>query len=214
MSRGPKVTSNQCDILGSGSSFLSLGMISNTCRTLDSVCSLWRKRDTTGTIHKRPSSTKHAMKPRCSRQRRCHSILAFLQAADHRCATVPACPSCHQKKTLLTGIHVAEDVCFPVAHRQVVFTIPKRLRTVEDFSGCADRRIFLASRPLTGYNRSADGEIPRSCRCNTFAQGRRAEGRRGAPHGDVDGPPQLSRDVEHTGTAPIRAPRVAVRVVT
>jgi ribosomal protein S27E len=38
------------------------------------------------------------------------------------------CPSCHQKKTLLTSIHVAEDVCFPVAHRQVVFTIPKRLR--------------------------------------------------------------------------------------
>ena len=28
----------------------------------------------------------------------------------------------------MTGIHVAEDVCFPVAHRQVVFTIPKRLR--------------------------------------------------------------------------------------
>ncbi len=38
------------------------------------------------------------------------------------------CPSCHQKRTLMTGIHVAEDVCFPVAHRQVVFTIPKRLR--------------------------------------------------------------------------------------
>jgi hypothetical protein len=29
---------------------------------------------------------------------------------------------------LLTGLHVAEDVCAPVAHRQVVFTIPKRLR--------------------------------------------------------------------------------------
>jgi hypothetical protein len=25
-------------------------------------------------------------------------------------------------------IHVAEDVCAPVAHRQVVLTIPKRLR--------------------------------------------------------------------------------------
>ena len=31
-----------------------------------------------------------------------------------------ACPSCHQKRTLITGIHVAEDVCAPVAHRQVV----------------------------------------------------------------------------------------------
>jgi hypothetical protein len=34
----------------------------------------------------------------------------------------------HQKRALLTAIHVAEEVCFPVAHRQVVFTIPKRLR--------------------------------------------------------------------------------------
>jgi hypothetical protein len=45
--------------------------------------------------------------------------------AARRC---PTCPSCHQKRTLLTSIHVTEDVCFPVAHRQVVFTIPKRLR--------------------------------------------------------------------------------------
>jgi hypothetical protein len=29
---------------------------------------------------------------------------------------------------LLTALHVAEEVCFPVAHRQVVLTIPKRLR--------------------------------------------------------------------------------------
>ncbi len=38
------------------------------------------------------------------------------------------CPSCHQKRALLTALHVAEDVCEPVPHRQVVFTIPKRLR--------------------------------------------------------------------------------------
>jgi hypothetical protein len=36
--------------------------------------------------------------------------------------------SCHQKRTLLTAMHVAEEVCSPVAHRQVVLTIPKRLR--------------------------------------------------------------------------------------
>ena len=29
---------------------------------------------------------------------------------------------------MLTAIHVAEEVCFPVAHWQVVLTIPKRLR--------------------------------------------------------------------------------------
>ncbi len=38
------------------------------------------------------------------------------------------CPSCHQKRTLLTALHVAQDVCASVAHRQVVLTIPKRLR--------------------------------------------------------------------------------------
>ena len=38
------------------------------------------------------------------------------------------CPSCHQKRTMQTALHVAEDVCVPVAHRQVVLTIPKRLR--------------------------------------------------------------------------------------
>jgi hypothetical protein len=35
---------------------------------------------------------------------------------------------CHQKRALLTAIHVAEGVCFPVAHRQIDLTIPKRLR--------------------------------------------------------------------------------------
>ena len=61
-----------------------------------------------------------------------------MQAADHRCTTVPACPSCHQKRTLLTAIHVDEEVCFPVAHRQVVLTIPKRLRLHTRF----DRRLL------------------------------------------------------------------------
>jgi hypothetical protein len=39
---------------------------------------------------------------------------------------------------LLTSIHVAEDVCFPVAHRQVVLTIPKRLRVHTRF----DRKLL------------------------------------------------------------------------
>ncbi len=38
------------------------------------------------------------------------------------------CPSCHQKRTILFGLHVAEDICRPVPHRQFVWTIPKRLR--------------------------------------------------------------------------------------
>jgi hypothetical protein len=56
----------------------------------------------------------------------------------YSCKQRCTCPSCHQKRTLMTGIHVAEDVCFPVAHRQVVFTIPKRLRVHARF----DRKLL------------------------------------------------------------------------
>ena len=38
------------------------------------------------------------------------------------------CPSCSQKRTVLFGAHVAEDVCLGVPHRQFVWTIPKRIR--------------------------------------------------------------------------------------
>jgi hypothetical protein len=57
------------------------------------------------------------------------------------------CPSCHQKRTLLTAQHVAEEVCSPVAHRQVVLTIPKRLRVHTRF----DRQLLgkLSSRAWT-----------------------------------------------------------------
>ncbi len=44
------------------------------------------------------------------------------------CKQRAACPSCHQKRALLTARHVVEEVCLAVAHRQVVLTIPKRLR--------------------------------------------------------------------------------------
>jgi len=77
-----------------------------------------------------------------------HSVTAFLKCGDLQegfarvrcpdckhemfvafsCKQRCTCPSCHQKRTLLTALHVAEEVCAPVAHRQVVLTIPKRLR--------------------------------------------------------------------------------------
>ncbi len=44
------------------------------------------------------------------------------------CKSRCLCPSCHQKRILELGMHVVEDVCFRVPHRQFVFTIPKRLR--------------------------------------------------------------------------------------
>lgn len=48
--------------------------------------------------------------------------VAFL--CKQRCA----CPSCHQKRTLVTSLHVEQDVCFRVPHHQFVFTLPKRFR--------------------------------------------------------------------------------------
>ena len=38
------------------------------------------------------------------------------------------CPSCHQKRTLLVADSIAHGICAAVPHRQLVFTIPKRLR--------------------------------------------------------------------------------------
>jgi len=64
----------------------------------------------------------------------CNHEMFVAFSCKQRCT----CPSCHQKRTLLTGIHVAEDVCFPVVHRQVVLTIPKRLRVYTRF----DRKLL------------------------------------------------------------------------
>jgi len=54
----------------------------------------------------------------------CKHEMFVAYSCKQRCT----CPSCHQKRTLLTAMHVAEEVCFDVPHRQVVLTIPKRLR--------------------------------------------------------------------------------------
>jgi hypothetical protein len=38
------------------------------------------------------------------------------------------CPSCHQKRSLLLSERIAQNICQPAPHRQIVWTIPKRLR--------------------------------------------------------------------------------------
>ncbi len=48
------------------------------------------------------------------------------------------CPSCHQKRSLLLAERIAQSVCQPVPHRQIVWTIPKRLRIFFRF----DRRLL------------------------------------------------------------------------
>jgi len=77
------------------------------------------------------------------------------------------CPSCHQKRTLLTALHVAEEVCSPVAHRQVVLTIPKRLRVHTRFdrqllgklSSCAWTCLKAEARRLLGREDVVPGMI-------------------------------------------------------
>ena len=61
------------------------------------------------------------------------------------------CPSCHTKRELLWAVWAAEELLEDVPHRQVVLTIPKRLRVyfrydrtlMGDLAGCAWRALRL-----------------------------------------------------------------------
>jgi hypothetical protein len=63
------------------------------------------------------------------------------------------CPSCHQKRELIWADFAAEELLEEVPHRQVVLTIPKRLRIyfrydrklLGELAGCGWRalRIYL-----------------------------------------------------------------------
>lgn len=48
----------------------------------------------------------------------------------YSCKTRYFCPSCHQKRVLLYGEWVEQNVLAPVAHRQYVFTVPRLLRPI------------------------------------------------------------------------------------
>ena len=93
----------------------------------------------------------------------CRHEMFVAFSCKQRCA----CPSCHQKRALLTARHVAEEVCLPVAHRQVVFTIPKRLRLHARFdrkllgklAACAWRCVRDEVRRLLGREDALPGMI-------------------------------------------------------
>jgi hypothetical protein len=93
----------------------------------------------------------------------CRHEMFVAFSCKQRCA----CPSCHQKRALLTARHVAEEVCFPVAHRQVVLTIPKRLRLHVRFdrkllgklAACAWRCVQAEVRRLLGRKDALPGMI-------------------------------------------------------
>ena len=44
----------------------------------------------------------------------CKHEMFVAYSCKQRCT----CPSCHQERTLLTAMHVVEEVCYPVPHRQ------------------------------------------------------------------------------------------------
>src|SRR5712691_3157021 len=48
----------------------------------------------------------------------------------YSCKTRYFCPSCHQKRVLVYGEWVDENVLEPVAYRQYVFTVPRLLRPI------------------------------------------------------------------------------------
>ena len=102
----------------------------------------------------------------------CHHEMFVAFSCKQRCT----CPSCHQKRALLTAIHVAEEVCAPVAHRQVVLTIPKRLRLHTRF----DRKLLgkLCACAWTCLQAEVRRLRPRRCTCRAtgrvLSRGKRA----------------------------------------
>jgi ribosomal protein S27E len=54
----------------------------------------------------------------------CHHEMFVAFSCKQRCT----CPSCHQKRSLILSERLAAEVFAAVAHRQFVFTVPKRLR--------------------------------------------------------------------------------------
>jgi hypothetical protein len=77
------------------------------------------------------------------------------------------CPSCHAKRLALWTLWLEETLLAPVPHRQVVLTIPKRLRAyclyrrrlLGDIARVAARTVTAAVRALTGERDLAVGIV-------------------------------------------------------
>ncbi len=69
------------------------------------------------------------------------------------------CPSCHAKRLALWGLWLEQILLAPVPHRQVVLTVPKRLRPYFLY----DRALLgdlsrVAARTITSFIRATIGE--------------------------------------------------------
>jgi hypothetical protein len=84
---------------------------------------------------------------------RCKSC-GYSFAVGFSCKARCLCPSCHKKRELIWAHWAGEQLLEDVPHRQVVFTIPKRLRIffrydrklLGELAGCAWRALKLYSR--------------------------------------------------------------------
>jgi len=65
------------------------------------------------------------------------------------CKTRYFCPSCHQKRMLVYGEWVQEEILAPVPHRQYVFTLPKLLRSVFHYRPYLGRLCRIIGKLLT-----------------------------------------------------------------
>jgi hypothetical protein len=72
------------------------------------------------------------------------------------CKTRCFCPSCHQKRTLIYGEWVEEEVLAAVPHRQYVFTVPKVLRGAFHQRHRLGELCRIVGRLLTEAYREAD----------------------------------------------------------
>jgi len=63
----------------------------------------------------------------------------------YSCKTRYFCPSCHQKRVLLYGDWVEQNVLAPVPHRQYVFTLPRLLRPILSAGAGRGSASFAAS---------------------------------------------------------------------
>jgi ribosomal protein S27E len=98
----------------------------------------------------------------------CHHEMFVAFSCKQRCT----CPSCHQKRArpgvpgAPTSIHVAEEVCAPVAHRQVVLTIPKRLRLHTRFDRQLLGKLCTCAWTFPDADARGAGNLPLICRRN------------------------------------------------
>ena len=79
------------------------------------------------------------------------------------------CPSCDQKRALLPGMRLTEEVFAPVGHRQWVLTMPKRLRLIFQPCGGAMRIIGFIPRSWLCLERTVTDESMRAVKRDSIS---------------------------------------------